>query len=416
MKPMNKITQEKISSAVIKACEDEGLMYKEAAKVFNTEPLYFTYLKNQKYWDTIPQRVWDKYSAWMYSGKKLKEYKMPEPGNEVNDDLAISNKAQHPATPAESFTAEEIQQNKEANETMTEQIKEKFAEKQEPKIRVKPEALARRKKELAGNKLKLKAIPVPEKPKRKYTKRQIREEDVKAEKEKYNQLLAAHIKEVEQSRPIAPAQSYMKAQFTPELTELVITDWLKISPERQMIDQFSIQTIADKFMVPEFMVREGIEKQIKEDAKLAAHMAKVVLGKEVQTDITGQDIVDAVDKTLTDENASLKSEIKTLAHLLKEEHEDNERLRAEVGYLNAVIKHKDESNNPLNVDKLCKDNKYLREEIEEQRKEKERLRKDNEFFEYHVKTKDKEINELENRIRQYQRRTFWDYLFNRPLE
>jgi len=87
-----------------------------------------------------------------------------------------------------------------------------------------------------------------------------------------------------------------------------------------------------------------------------------------------------------------------------------------VGYLNAVIKHKDESNNPLNVDKLCKDNKYLREEIEEQRKEKERLRKDNEFFEYHVKTKDKEINELENRIRQYQRRTFWDYLFNRPLE
>lgn len=373
LKTMNKVTQEKVSSAVIKACEDEKLMYKEAAKVFNTEPLYFTYLKNPKYWDTIPQKVWDKFHTWMYSGTKLKEYKMPGSYEEAqllaDEDLkARINESAFPVKNA--FTLDEIQENNEANEIMTQQIKEKIAEKAEPKI--KPEALAKRK-------LKLKPIPIPEKPKRKYVRKPKSVDPPEKDRYLYGHPFAVY-----------PATGTPLLAIPEQTVDNIILDWLNISPERQMIDNYSIQTLAEKHDVPFGFVKQIIEKNIEEDAKLAIHMEEF---KEVSTTAVTKSLESLVDAQ-ADEVVFLKSEIRTLAHLLKNEHEDNERLRAEVGYLNARIE-------------------YTKRGL---------ISHLTEMYKFHVRghwerldKKTKEINELEDRIRAYQRRTFWDYLFNRPV-
>jgi hypothetical protein len=72
---MNDITKEKIAIAVKNAIDDEDLLLKEVAEILGVHQLYFTYLRNSKYWDKISQRAWAVFQAWMYSGKKLKGYK-----------------------------------------------------------------------------------------------------------------------------------------------------------------------------------------------------------------------------------------------------------------------------------------------------------------------------------------------------
>lgn len=320
---MNNVTKEKISMAVIKACEDENLMYKEAAKVFNTEPLYMTYLKNPKYWDTIPGKVWDKFHAWLYSGKKLKEYKMPGSYEEAQK-LAD-------ASMANAINEELAAHLNNAGATIIEP-------KEEPLIKAKPEALARRKKELKEKKLKLKAIPVPEKPKRKYTRKP---------KENPPEIT----QKILDDAPV-PAHKYV-AEAVPEGTPLmtipgeiadkIVLDWLKICPKRQMIVSASIQGIADTYNVPFGFVKEVIEREIANDEELIEHIMEQT--KEVVVSPFPQPEEPELD---------LKSEIKTLAFLLQMEHEDNERLRAEVGYLNVSIDMKERV-----IEALRKHNKYL---------------------------------------------------------
>jgi hypothetical protein len=75
MKTMNRITQEKISIAVINAIDDEDLYFKEVANILHVPRYCFTLLKNDKYWDKISKEAWKVFQEWMYSGKKLKGYK-----------------------------------------------------------------------------------------------------------------------------------------------------------------------------------------------------------------------------------------------------------------------------------------------------------------------------------------------------
>lgn len=318
---MNNVTQEKISMAVIKACEDEKLMYKEAAKVFNTEPLYMTYLKNPKYWDTIPRKVWDKFHAWLYSGKKLKEYKMPESYEEAQKQ-------------ADADTTNRI--NEELGKILNKCPKITVYElKEEPVIKVKPEALAKRKKELKEKKkLKLKAIPVTEKPKRKYTRKP---------KENPPEIT----QKILDDAPV-PAHKYV-TEAVPEGTPLMAIPeqkvdaigmrWLKICPERQMIDAASIQSIADDVDVPFGFVKEVIEREIANDEEM---ISQVEWSRPFTTDFTApkEEVYSCNPQPKEPELDLLKSEVKTLAFLLQMEHEDNERLRAEVGYLNARIAYK----------------------------------------------------------------------------
>lgn len=315
---MNNVTKEKISMAVIKACEDEKLMYKEAAKVFNTEPLYMTYLKNPKYWDTIPRKVWDKFHTWLYSGKKLKEYKMPETfeeaqrladasmGNAINEELAavLNNSGASLVDPAE-----------------------------EPIIKVKPEALKERNK-----KLKIKPIPVTEKPKRKYTRKPKENPLTEAERAVAETIEKIHV-------PVPEGTPFMA--IPEEIADKVVLDWLKICPEIQMIDAASIQGIADTYNVPFGFVKEVIEREIANDKQMANEMWK---RNEQSTTLFASGMKQPGESELD----LLKSEVKTLAFLLQMEHEDNERLRAEVGYLNVSIDMKERV-----IEALRKHNKYL---------------------------------------------------------
>lgn len=323
---MNNVTQEKISMAVIKACEDEKLMYKEAAKVFNTEPLYMTYLKNPKYWDTIPGKVWDKFHAWLYSGKKLREYKMPETfeeaqkladasmGNAINEELAavLNNSGASLVDPAE-----------------------------EPIIKVKPEALKERNK-----KLKIKPIPVTEKPKRKYTRKPKENPLTEAERAVAETIEKIHV-------PVPEGTPLMA--IPGEIADKVVLDWLKICPERQMIDAASIQSIADDVDVPFGFVKEVIEREIENDQRLIndnliwSNPTTSIVKEVAEHEVLQPDLEETASEV-----ESLKSEVKTLAFLLQIEHEDNERLRAEVGYLNVSIDMKERV-----IEALRKHNKYL---------------------------------------------------------
>lgn len=105
---MNEITKEKVVIAVGNAQDDEKLMNVIVAKQFDAEPVHLTYMRNPKYWNRIPEKVWLQFKDWMYSGKKLKDYKPP-------------------VTPMED--KEPVEKEAPANEI-----------KQEPAIRAKPEA------------------------------------------------------------------------------------------------------------------------------------------------------------------------------------------------------------------------------------------------------------------------------------
>lgn len=94
MNELNEFTQERIARAVINALDDEKLLYKEVCMPFNTIPLYFTYLRNPKYWSIIPKKVWDRFRTWMISGKKLKGYKMPEPSDDDEPDITGETKSE----------------------------------------------------------------------------------------------------------------------------------------------------------------------------------------------------------------------------------------------------------------------------------------------------------------------------------
>jgi hypothetical protein len=176
MNELNDFTKERIATAVIKALDDEKLLYKEVCEPFNTIPLYFTYLRNPKYWNIIPKKVWDRFRTWMYSGKKLKDYKF---AGEI-----LEEQKEPEETPTKSHVIEPVIHAKagvkEAREKkLKERIKSnnpkaQFVEpapeqsapmKEAPdpaeklRIKIKPEALKERKRVLAERKRKVKASP-----------------------------------------------------------------------------------------------------------------------------------------------------------------------------------------------------------------------------------------------------------------
>jgi len=75
MKTMNKITQDKIATAVLEAIKKEDLFLKEVAANFNFPRNYLTLIKRDNYFDKIPQKAWNTMRDWMYSGKSLKEFR-----------------------------------------------------------------------------------------------------------------------------------------------------------------------------------------------------------------------------------------------------------------------------------------------------------------------------------------------------
>lgn len=371
---MNNVTQEKISTAIIKACEDEGLMYKDAAKIFNTELLYFTYLKNPKYWDTIPTKVWNKFHMWLYSGKKLKEYKMT--GSFEEEQML-----------ADASMANAI--NKELAAILNTSGAVIIEPAEEPKIKARPEVLAKRKKELKEKKkLKLKVIPVTENPKRKYTRKPKENPPDVSEKILADAPIPAD-KHIDETVLVVNPPNVRQdvSGIDVEKAEQVITEWLKMCPERGMIPKDDIVIIANRLGLDWLFVKEIIKKEIANDLEVAKAMRKSNGRIKRVSPIKPKSEETEVDL--------LKSEIKTLSFLLAKEHEDNERLRAEVGYLNAIRDYRE---------------KGILEAVEETWKKAEDFYKDN------LERRNKENEELEQAFLKLKYRGFWARVLNRPVK
>jgi hypothetical protein len=67
-----------ISDHLVEAINHEGLHTREVAKILNTNPVYITWAKNEKYWSDISAETRDKITRWHNSRCPLSEYKFPE--------------------------------------------------------------------------------------------------------------------------------------------------------------------------------------------------------------------------------------------------------------------------------------------------------------------------------------------------
>jgi len=374
-------------------------MYKEAAKIFNTEPAYFKMLEREDKREAIPEKVWIKFGTWMYSGIPLKMYKMTPVNYEEAQKLMDQD---FKARQNEEVAA--ILNN--AGATILEP-----SEGPMPVIKVKPEALARRKKELAEKRLN-KALEKSHekavvKPKRKYTRKpkeitpEVREQMVAGAPVPADKYIAEAVPEGTPFTPI-PEQK----------VDAIGLLWLKICPERQMIDAASIQSIADELDIPFGFVKEIIEREIEHDEQLIAQImeqpkdafCKESNGHTINIDNVTKHVLNRKEEVIScnpkpeeSETDLLRSEIKTLAFLLAKEHEANEALRAQNGYLNAFRKHWNMQSD--DVLKMIREYKGLYKDSDEIVK---RLRKEN--------------NELEDQIRKYLRQGFWDRVLRRPVK
>ena len=108
---MNDIAKTNIKEKLEKAIASENLLNQDVAEIFGFHPSYISWFKNPKYWSSIGNTFWERVLAWVNSGQKLTEY-------------------------AEKHG----------------KVLGKKAEISEPIIKVKPEALEKRKKELAERK------------------------------------------------------------------------------------------------------------------------------------------------------------------------------------------------------------------------------------------------------------------------
>jgi hypothetical protein len=171
---MNEMTKERIAVAVIKAMEDEKLMNKEAAVHFGFSACYLSMIRNPSQYEHCPAKAWEAMRTWMYSGKKLKEYKF------AGEILELEEQQEPEETPTKSHVIEPApdktkkykrESKPEFDERMNKQIEEQKAQMKEVpdpaeelRIKVKPEALKERKRVLAKKKRKAKAETSPDKP------------------------------------------------------------------------------------------------------------------------------------------------------------------------------------------------------------------------------------------------------------
>lgn len=108
---MNDIAKTNIKEKLEKAIASENLLNQNVAKIFGLHPSYISWIKNPKYWNSIGDTFWERVLAWVNSGQKLTEY-AEKRGKILGEKVKIP----------------------------------------EPIIKVKPETLEKRKKELAEKK------------------------------------------------------------------------------------------------------------------------------------------------------------------------------------------------------------------------------------------------------------------------
>ena len=120
---MNDISKTQTVSRLNKAIESEGLKIVEAAACIGIRDTYISMMRNIKSWGQCPLSAWEAALAWVNSGQTLKEY---------------SEKHGKVLTPIKPKV-----------ELAPKVIAVKHPDISEPLIKVKPEALEKRQKELA---------------------------------------------------------------------------------------------------------------------------------------------------------------------------------------------------------------------------------------------------------------------------
>ena len=120
---MNEIAKTQTQTKLVKAMEHEGLRPSEAAAIIGIMPNYISMIKNPNQWDKCPSKAWDAVLLWVNSGQSLKEY------SEKHGKVLPPEKP-HIELPPKVISVKQPEINK-------------------PLIKDKPEALAKRKKELA---------------------------------------------------------------------------------------------------------------------------------------------------------------------------------------------------------------------------------------------------------------------------
>lgn len=78
MKPEKK----QISAALIEHLEREELHSGQAAAFLNLNPCYISMAKNEKSWDAMGKKTWDRLEEWFNTRENIKDFKIPE-GEEI---------------------------------------------------------------------------------------------------------------------------------------------------------------------------------------------------------------------------------------------------------------------------------------------------------------------------------------------
>ena len=121
---MNDIAKTNTQTRLNKAIESEGLKINEAAACLGIQANYISMIRNEKHWPNCSAVAWDATLNWVNSGQSLKEYS--EKHGKVLPEKP------HIELPPKVVTVRTV--------------------KEEPLIRVKPEVLEKRQKELAERK------------------------------------------------------------------------------------------------------------------------------------------------------------------------------------------------------------------------------------------------------------------------
>jgi hypothetical protein len=79
---MSTIDKVGIKEKLMAAIDRESLPNREAARLLNIHPCYISMIKNEKSWDGITTKVWERFNEWFQTRDLLVNFQIPE-GEEI---------------------------------------------------------------------------------------------------------------------------------------------------------------------------------------------------------------------------------------------------------------------------------------------------------------------------------------------
>jgi hypothetical protein len=92
-----KIDKKAIREHLLEALNREEISNREAAKLLNIHPMYFSQIKKEEQWDGIPPSKWERFNEWHLTRCTLREFTLPE-GEPIDKFFADGTKEVKPAS------------------------------------------------------------------------------------------------------------------------------------------------------------------------------------------------------------------------------------------------------------------------------------------------------------------------------